>query len=204
MDSNHTINMGHGQLIDIVATAPDTWELKFRETERPDEGAPPLADIRVEAVDSVGAIHALTVSAGPNRHAVLAKGSVAGAYRARVMVMHGDHFHSREAFLPGKSAIAPSHGPSGGALVAFPEGAVEAKLVSPEAFELVFAGTTPTPESIKLQAIGPRAENFQVRNLNTRAGDRAGTLVAEGKIKDATYLRVTLASGASRSVPIVR
>jgi hypothetical protein len=205
--------MGHGQMVDIVERGPDLWELVFSEAGKADYPAPPLAEIKVEAIDTDGAIHPLTVSASGRRSSVLATGRVDTAYRARVMVMHGDHFHTRESLLPGKSEIAPRTGSNGGTLVRFDALVVEAQLVSPDTFTLHFASSqgapaaVPTPDAVVMQAIGPKAEDFQIRNLTARAGDKPGSILASGKIKDATHLRLTLRNARGvevRSVPIVR
>jgi hypothetical protein len=205
--------MGHGQMVDIVEQGPDRWELIFSEAGKTNYVAPPLKDIKVEAIDANGAIHALSLAASGKNASIVASGRVAGAYRARVMVMHGDHFHTRESLLPGKSDVAPKAGANGGSVASFTTTSVEAKLVAPDAFELRFASpqgaamAPPAAESIVMQAIGPKAEDYQIRNLALRSGDAPGTLVASGKIKDATYLRLTLKSDAAvevRSVPVIR
>ena len=212
MSQPNAIHMGHGQMVDIVARSETEWELVFSEAGVAAYKAPPLGDIKVEAIDAAGAIHPLTVGASGSISSVLAAGHVAGAYRARVMVMHGDHMHTRESLLPGKQAIAAKPGPGGGTLIEFAAASVEAKLVADDSFELrFFAGAAPidppAPEHAVAQAIGPSAENYQIRNLAMRSGDLPRTLVASGKIKDATYLRLTVKTGAAqeiRSVPVIR
>jgi hypothetical protein len=213
MSQTSSIHMGHGQMVDIREHGADQWELVFSEAGRTDYPAPPLADIKVEAIDAAGAIHPLQVAASGRKSSVLARGHVAGAYRARVMVMHGDHFHTREALLPGRAAITPRTGANGGALVQFASVTVEARLVAADTFELEFRSpqglplASPAADSVVMQAIGPKAEDYQIRNLATRAGDKPGTLAATGKVKDAAYLRLTLRNGAAsevRSVPVVR
>ncbi len=212
MPQHDGIHMGHGQMVDIVAHGPDLWELVFSQDGIAGYQAPPISDIKVEAIDSDGKIHPLAIAAG-SPSSVFAAGHVAGAYRARVMVMHGDHFHTREALLPGRTTAPGVAGSSGGSLVRFQTTQVEAKLIAPDAFELRFSTaqgapmTTPAPENVVMQAIGPKAEDYQIRNLATRAGDQPATLIATGKIKDATYLRLTLKTAGDaevRSVPVVR
>ena len=208
MSQPNSIHMGHGQMVDIVARGADQWDLVFSEDGKANYQAPPLADIKVEAIDGDGVVHPLAVSKGSSADTVLASGRVGGAYRARVMVMHGDHFHTRESLLPGKSAVAAKTGANGGAMIRFSSATVEARLIAADTFEIQFASAAaPTPENVVMQAIGPKAEDYQIRNLATRAGDKPGTLIASGKIKDAAYLRLTLKSGGTgevRSVPVVR
>ena len=212
MTSSHSMHMGHGQMVDIHERGADRWELVFSEAGIANYKAPPVADIRVEAIDADGAVHPLAVAAA-GVSSVFASGAVAGARRARVMVMHGDHFHTREGLLPGKSEPAAKAGARGGSLAAFAGVTVEARLSAPDTFELAFLtpqgapAPAPAPEAVAMQAIGPRAEDYQIRNLATRAGEAPGTLLASGKVKDAAYLRLTLKDGAgaqSRSVPVIR
>lgn len=211
MSGANSIAMGHGQMVDIVGREAGGWELVFSEAGVTEYKAPPVGDVRVEAIDADGVVHPLAVSPG-GVSSVIAMGNVAGAYRARVMVMHGDHFHTRESLLPGMRERTPREGPGGGALLRFATLDAEAKLVAADSFELSFAagGTAidpPAPETVVAQAVGPKAENFQIRALAVRAGDRPRTLVASGKIKDATYVRLTLKNGATaetRSVPVIR
>lgn len=211
MTGANSIAMGHGQMVDIVARDAGRWELVFSEAGVAEYKAPPLADVRVEAIDAAGVVHPLAISAG-GVSSVIASGNVAGAYRARVMVMHGDHFHTRESLLPGKQEKAPTEGPGGGALLRFAGVDAEAKLVAADSFEISFSSNgaavePPAPDTIVAQAIGPKAENFQIRALAVRAGDRPRTLIASGKIKDATYVRLALKDGmaaGTRSVPVIR
>ena len=213
MPTPNAIHMGHGQMVDIQEPGAGQWQLMFSEAGVADYKAPPLADIKVEAIDGDGNIHALSVGSSGNPSAVLVKGHVAGARRARVMVMHGDHYHTRESVLPGKAELAPVPGAQGGSVVRFGAATVEAKLVAADAFELHFTTLQgapmppPSADAVVMQAIGPKAEDYQIRNLTMRAGDKPGTLIASGKVKDATHLRLTLKSGSAaevRSVPVIR
>ena len=80
-------------------------------------------------------------------------------------------------------------------------------LTAPDILSLCFPTAAPKPEQVIVQAIGPKAEDYQIRNLATRAGGDASTLLASGKIKDAAYVRVTLNRDGNqhvRSVPLVR
>ena len=211
MSQPASIHMGHGQMVDIVARGADQWEIVFSEAGVAQYKAPPVAEVKVEAIDADGAVHPLKIAAG-GASSVMAGGHVAGARRARVMVVHGDHFHTRESLLPGAAAVVPQAGPQGGALARFGAAAVEVILSAPDTFELSFysdgaAAGPPPPDSVVMQAIGPRAEDYQIRNLEIRAGARPGTLIASGKIKDAVFLRLTLNNGSGaelRSVPVIR
>lgn len=206
-----SIHMGHGQMVDIVPRGEGQWEIVFSEAGVPEYKAPPLNEVEVDAIDQDGRIHPLTISESGNISSVLASGHVAGAYRARVRVVHGTHFHTRESLLPGASPLPPKPGPQGGALTVLDGGeSVEVKPLDPERWQIIFLKDgaplpPPPPETVVVQAVGPRAEDYQIRNLTTEAGPSA-SLVAFGKIKDATHARLTVKSGAGeqiRSFPIV-
>jgi hypothetical protein len=212
MSQPASIHMGHGQMVDIVTVAPDAWELVFSEAGVADYKAPPLAEVEVDAIDAAGKIHPLAISAGSNGSRVKASGQVAGAYRARVRVLHGDHFHTRESLLPGASAVTPAQGPSGGALASFGDGlGIEVSWIDPTRWQLAFLrdgrpASAPAPAAIVAQAVGPRAEDYQIRNLATEPGPTGETLVVAGKIKDATHARLTLKGATGdeiRSIPII-
>ena len=201
MSQTNSIHMGHGQIVDIAPRGANAWEVIFSEAGVNEYKAPAPADIKVEAIDAEGRVHPLSVEPGGSVSSVIAAGFAAGARRARVMVMHGDHFHTREALLPGQADLAAEKGPGGGSLVRFSGGAVEAKLIAMDTFELSFGGApAPAPGDVVMQAVGPRAEDFQIRNLAITPGGRPQTLLATGKVKDATHLRLSLKSGAASEV----
>ena len=207
MSATGSIHMGHGQMVDIVARGADQWEVVFSEAGVAEYKAPPLAEVELDAIDGEGRIHPLKVSESGKVSSVLASGKVAGAYRVRVRVVHGTHFHTREALLPGVTPVRPEVGPNGGSLTKLGAGAsVEFKRLDEERWELIFAGkATPAADKVVVQAIGPRAEDYQIRNLATEPGGKPSTLVAKGKIKDATYARLTITTEAGaevRSVPV--
>jgi len=212
MSQPASIHMGHGQMVDIITVGTGAWELVFSEGGVADYKAPPLAEVEVDAIDTSGRIHPLAISAGSDSSRVQASGHVASAYRARVRVLHGDHFHTRESLLPGAGAIAPMPGPNGGALARFDDGLdIELNWIDPTRWQLAFLRdgkptTAPGPATVVAQAVGPRAEDYQIRNLVTETGLTGETLIVGGKIKDATVARLTLkgATGEQvRSIPIV-
>lgn len=208
MSQAASIHMGHGQMVDIVALGGDKWNIVFSEPGVENYKAPPLAEVEADAIDPAGRIYPLKISAGDTVSSVQASGHVAGAYRVRMRVLHGDHFHTRESLLPGAVAISPKAGAHGGALGELENGGtVEIKSLSPTQWELIFSGANaPAAADVVVQAIGPRAEDYQIRNLTTEAGSGGKSLIASGKIKDAIYARVTIKSNGSeviRSFPII-
>lgn len=211
MTQPSSIHMGHGQMVDIVSKGSDAWELVFSEAGISDYKAPPLSEVEVDAIDQDGKIHALAISAGSNVSSIRASGHVAGAYRARVRVVHGTHFHTRESLLPGVSPVAPKLSAQGGALTALDDGtSVEIKSIDPARWQITFLRdgapiAPPSADAVVVQAVGPKAEDYQIRNLTTETGDLPSTLIAGGKIKDADYARLTIkADGREqiRSFPI--
>ncbi|WP_342359306.1 hypothetical protein [Terrarubrum flagellatum] len=212
MSQTASIHMGHGQMVDIVALAGDKWDIVFSEAGVENYKAPPLVEVEADAIDQAGRIHPLKISAGDSVSSVRASGHVAGAYRVRMRVLHGDHFHTRESLLPGASAIAPKAGARGGAQAELGDGkTIEIKSLSPTHWELLFSSggvvaTPPAAGEVVVQAIGPRAEDYQIRNLTTSAASDGKSLIASGKIKDATHARVTIKSNGAeliRSFPII-
>jgi hypothetical protein len=211
MSEQPSIHMGHGQMVDIVGKTSDKWEITFSEAGVADYQAPPLNEIEADAIDVSGKIHPLAIAAGPSGSTVVASGQIDGAYRVRVRVWHGTHFHTREAFLPGAAPIEAVMGPNGGSLAAF-DGSlqVEVKPVDATTWELLFLkDATPieplATEAVVVQAIGPKAEDYQIRNLKTESPGNGKTLIVEGKIKDAVYARISIAKDGGeivRSIPI--
>lgn len=210
MSEQPSIHMGHGQMVDIVGKSSDKWEIVFSEAGVSDYKAPPLNEVEADAIDVSGQIHALAITAGPSQSTVVASGRVDGAYRVRVRVWHGTHFHTREAFLPGAAPIEAVTGPNGGSLATFEGNQVEIKPIDATTWELFFLKDAisiapPAAESVVVQAIGPKAEDYQIRNLKTENSSDGKTLIVEGKIKDAVYARISIAKDGGeivRSIPI--
>ena len=207
-----SIHMGHGQMVDIAARSAGQWEVIFSEAGKPQYQAPPLAEVEADAIDTGGNVHPLTISAGDSISSVLASGQVAGAYRVRVRVVHGTHFHTRESFLPGAAPLPPRIGKHGGALIATgAETSIEIRTRNAETWELLFlsggAVTAPPPAAdIIVQAVGPKAEDYQIRNLAIEPNETNSALLAIGKIRDATHARITINIGGTqeiRSAPII-
>jgi hypothetical protein len=211
MSLKELIHMGHGQMVDVINRKPDQWELVFSENGVDDYKAPPLEEIGVDIIDNDGQVHTLKVSAGGRRSSVFANGAVANPYRVRVRVLHGTHFHTRESVLPGAAPRAPQLGQHGGALAKIGDGSVvEVKTIDAGRWELIYlkdgkAAPLPAATEVVVQAIGPKAEDYQIRNLTTEAAGE-GKLIASGKIRDATHARITVKNGAAEqisSIPIV-
>lgn len=212
MSAATSIHMGHGQMVDIIALSSGQWELVFSEAGKSPYQAPPLAEVEADAIDTDGNIHPLTISASENMSSVLARGHVDGAYRVRLRVLHGSHFHTRESFLPGATPLPPRIGQHGGALASTgPNTSIEIKTIDATKWELLVLHdsvlTAPPPAGdVVVQAVGPKAEDYQIRNLTTEPNEGGSTLIASGKIRDATHARITInAAGRQeiRSVPIV-
>ncbi|WP_246662474.1 hypothetical protein [Rhizobium sp. P44RR-XXIV] len=97
MSEQPSIHMGHGQMVDIVGKTSEKWEIIFSEAGVTDYQAPPPNEIEADAIDVSGKIHPLAIAAGASGSTVVASGQVDGAYRVRVRVWHGTHFHTCEA-----------------------------------------------------------------------------------------------------------
>lgn len=205
MSRQASLHMGHGQMVEIVGRDAGNWDLVFSEAGIENYKAPPVAEVEVDAIDREGTIVPLAISSGG--HSIIrASGEVAGACRARVRVVHGTHFHTREALLPGVEPAAARTGPHGGSLVGLTAGhAVEIKWLDETRWELFFSvngAPTPAPPAgnVVVQAIGPRAEDYQIRNLVTETGGGPTSLIASGKIKDASDGRISVRSASGETI----
>jgi hypothetical protein len=214
MDAKHSqgskIYMGHGQMVDLIAQADGSWELVFSEEGRADYKAPPLNEIKCDAIDPDAAVHSLTISAGPKPSSVIASGKTKDACRARVMVVHGDHFHTREGTLH-PEAVKIASGPNGGSVIALSRGQVEVKVAGEGRIELTFLNNgvktkAPASDNVAVEAIGPRSEDYQVRQLIVFEGGDEATLIASGKVGDADYVRLSVKNNGDaeiKSAPLV-
>ncbi|WP_011579901.1 MULTISPECIES: hypothetical protein [Chelativorans] len=212
MQDKPFIDMGHGQLVNVIDKGSGQWEIVFSEEGNSSYSAPPVAEIGVDAIDIAGKVTPLQVSEGPNPSTVIASGDTANAYRVRVRVWHDTHFHTREAFLRGSRPIEATKGPNGGTVAVFNDGLqVEVRSLEPSKWELIFLNenkpTSPLPaDQVVVQAIGPITENSQVRNLAITPSSEGNSLIAEGKIRDATYARVSIGASEQpmvRSIPLI-
>jgi hypothetical protein len=64
----------------------------------------------------------------------------------------------------------------------------------------------PAPDAVKVEAIGAKCEDYQVRALLVLAGADASTLVASGRVQGATHVRLTVMHGEharTRSGPVL-
>lgn len=206
-----SIHMGHGQMVDIVDQGNGRWDIVFSEAGKPDYKAPPVNEVEIEAIDVNGAVHPLAISAGENPSTIVATGPTENAHRARVRVVHGTHFHTREAAVPGKDPFQAVKGPNGGSFIALgPDAGVEVIASGGGRCELIFLeqgakSKAPSSDDVVVEAIGPRAEDYQVRSLMTLPGSDPAILIASGKIEDATHVRVQINSGGRteiRSAPL--
>lgn len=210
--NTQSIHMGHGQMVDIVGVTGSGFELAFSEAGKPDYVAPPLDEIRVDAIDDKGSVHPLAVTRGSKPSTVAVRGGTDGARRLRIKVLHGSHFHTREGAFPGAAPLAVKTGAGGGSLVPLEDGVeVEVTRSGPGRWLLKWLkdgspARSPACETVEAEAIGPNAEDYQVRQLLLMPGSDPSTLAASGKIGDATHIRLTVREGSSemtRSLPVL-
>jgi hypothetical protein len=209
---SQSIHMGHGQMVDIIDVGNRSWELAFSEAGKPEYRAPPLEEIIVDAIDDSGAVHPLSVAEGSKASTVAVTGDVGRACRVRIMVLHGSHFHTREAAVPGAGLLEARSGTVGGSVIPLDGGAeVEVIRSGPGRWLLKWhkdgvATQAVSEEKIEVEAIGPAAEDYQVRQLLLMPGPDQSTLIASGKVDDATHIRLIVKDGASlvkRSLPVL-
>lgn len=210
IDGDHAwANMGHGQIVHLFDRGSDRWELVFNHEEKGKVAAPPLVEINAEAIGRDGRVHALSVAAGGSEHSVFLGGTPKDAQRARIKVIHGDHFHTREVDLPGRTPAKVVSGSKGGSLIDMGDGLqVE---VAPGGFgrwQLAFADkgkptTAPPIDDIKAESIH---SDGLVRALTLAAGTEPSALFAIGRVNDATHVRLSVTRGGrtlTRAAPVM-
>lgn len=200
-------DMGHGQIVQLLGRSSGRWELAFSKAGQPDYKAPATNEIKVEAIDQNGMIHPLMIVTGPNKSSVAASGRTENAQRARIMVLHGDHFHVREVAVPGAKALGVVAGPSGGSLIDMGhDNLVEVTPAGEGRWQLNFlAQKAPLPADVQVEAVCGRCEESQVRELLVLPGTDKSKLIASGRIQDCTHIRLAIVHGDhfhTRSVPV--
>lgn len=186
------IHMGHGQMVDI-RPADNGWELFFSEDGRTNYPAPPLKDIRLEAIDEHGVIEPVELDKGHNVSSVAINGDLSVAARLRVQVMHGNHFHTREVVGPARFTAEPTIQLADGSTVAISR-------ISAGRLELTWSKNggyveAPSPDTLTIEAIAAPAEMGQVRELLVSRGRGRDTLIGSGNVSDAAFVRLTLTVG---------
>lgn len=211
-DSPIAIDMGRG-LGMLMSDADDgRWKLSFSHADAP-AAAPALDAITVEAIGRNGQCHAMKMFPGSQGSEVYASGPTDKAYRARIIVRHGDHTHKRDVRVPGTADYPLTLGANGGTLISMghdsyievlPAGAERLKITF---FDKDVPTGVPPIADVKADVIGDPAEPDQVRDLVALKGEDAHSLYLQGKIADASYLRLAVIMGDhyhTRCVPVTR
>lgn len=201
------IDMGRGMTIEISDEGDGRWKLAFN---RP---APALDTIEVQAIGRNGQCHPMKMFPGPSGTEVYASGPTEKAYRARIVVSHGDHTHWRDVRLPGTAGYKLTTGTHGGTLISMGHDSyVEVLPVSEHRLKITFLDkhaltAAPPVADVKAEAIAALQNEDQVRDLEILAGDDAHSLSLQGKVADAGYLRLAVMMGDhghTRCVPVTR
>lgn len=201
------IDMGRGMRVEMSDEGDGRWKLAF------DKPAPALDAIEVQAIGRNGQCHPMKMFPGPSAAEVYASGPTEKAYRARIVVKHGDHTHKRDIRIPGTADYPLTLGTHGGTLISMGHDSyVEVLPVSEHRLKITFldkdvlTGVPPVAD-VKAEAIAaPKAED-QVRDLRVAPGDDAHSLFLEGKVGDADHLRLAVIMGDhyhTRCVPVTR
>lgn len=202
-------NMGHGQIVRLFDRGEGRWELLFSLEERGPTAAPPVSEIKVDAIARNGQVRSLTVVGGPGDSSAIASGRTDDAHRARIMVWHGNHFHTREVDVPGSEPVAVTIGARGGSMIDMGhDSLVEVTPANPGQWQLSFIkkgaqDVAPATDDVKAEAI---VADGRVRALTIMAGSQPSTLLAVGNLDDATHVRLAVMHGDhyhTRSVPVV-
>ena len=201
------IDMGRGLAIEMSDEGDGRWKLAFN------KAAPALDAIEVQAIGRNGQCHPMKMFPGPDASAVYASGPTEKAYRARVVVSHGDHLHKRDVRLPGTADYPLTTGTHGGTLISMGHDSyVELLPTSKERWKIIFldkdvlTGVPPIAD-VKAEAIAAPGVEDQVRDLAVLPGDDSHSLFLDGKVADADYLRLAVMMGDhyhTRCVPVTR
>ena len=201
------IDMGMGMVIAMSDDGEGRWKLAFN------HAVPPLDAIEVQAIGRNGQCHAMKMFPGPDAASVYASGPTEKAYRARIVVSHGDHTHKRDIRVPDTADYPLVVGAHGGTLISMghdsyievlPEGTDRLRITFLDKDALT---SVPPVADVKAEAIGESTEDDQVRELTVLPGDDPHSLYLQGTIADAPYLRLAVIMGDhyhTRCVPVTR
>ena len=201
------IDMGRGMAVRMTDDGEGRWRLAF------EHGAPALDAIEVQAIGRNGQCHPMRMFPGPDPSSVFASGPTEKAYRARIVISHGDHTHKRDVRLPGTADYPLTAGPHGGTLISMGHDSyIEVLPAGEDTLKIVFRDKdvltrVPPVADVKAEAIGDETEAEQVRDLTVLPGDDAHSLFLTGKIDGAPTLRLAVMMGDhyhTRCVPVTR
>ena len=201
------VDMGRGLALRMSDEGEGRWKLAFNKP------APELDSVEVQAIGRNGQCHPMKLFPGPDASSIYASGPTEKAYRARIVVSHGDHTHKRDLRIPGTQDYAVTTGSHGGTLISMGHDSfVEVLPVGGDRLKITFLlgdvlTGAPRTADVKADVIGDPAESDQVRDLAVRPGDDAHSLFLEGKVAGASHLRLAVMMGDhyhTRCVPITR
>lgn len=205
---NGMIDMGHGQSVEVMDGGEDgVWVLRFSSEGQSNSKAPNLSDIQVDAIHPDAIVRSLELSPGDDPATVIARGNTKGAYRARVMIKHGDHFHEREENLLGAEDPPIRLGPHGGSQVSLHDDHIEV-VRQKDRLEVHFTSggnpiNAPNVESVTAESVRDHSEDFQVNGLLAIAGGSQSTVRLSGRVADAKYVRIVINGDEGRMIRVV-
>lgn len=190
-------DMGHGQIVAIRPVSANRWEVAFSKEGEANYAAPAVRDIQVEAIDQLGMVHPLLIVGGANKSMVSATGKLDGALRARVIIQHGDHIHTREMRLPGAADIPSAAGPGGGTLIDMGhDNLIEVSSVGAGSLQVKFlAQKAPSADDVVMEAIFKEPVDSQVHELDVTSAGNDTTLNAKGDTKGCSHIRIAIVHG---------
>ncbi len=207
MSAPLSIDMGPGRVVRVSDEGDGRWRLWF-------EGeAPALDAVEVQAIGRNGQCHPMRMFPGPAPGTLFASGPTEKAYRIRITVDHGGSVHKRDVRLPETAGYRLAIGPQGGTLISMGHDSY-VEVVPTEADRLTISfrdkdGRTGAPPvaDVRAEVIGDPSERDQVRDLAVLPGDDPHSLVLQGPIDGAGYLRLAVMMGDhyhTRCVPVTR
>lgn len=201
------IDMGLGLVVQVSDGGDGRWKLSFN------DGAPALDAIEVQAIGRNGQCHPMKMFPGPAADSVFASGPTEKAYRIRIAVHHRDHSHKRDVRLPETEDYRLAIGTNGGTAISMGHDSyVEVLPLGADRLTITFFDkdvptSVPPVADVKAEIIGDPSERDQVRDLAVLPGDDPHSLVLQGPIHGAGYLRLAVIMGDhyhTRCVPVTR
>ena len=201
------IDMGRGLVVQLTDEGDGRWKLAFN------HGVPAPGAVEVQAIGRNGQCHPMKMFPGPDAGSVFASGPTEKAYRVRIAVSHGDHSHLRDVRLPGTADYPLTTGTRGGTLISMGHDSfVEVLPEGADTLRITFLDKdvptgVPALADVKAEVIGDPAEERQVRSLTVAPGTDAHSLLLQGPVDGAAYLRLAVMMGDhyhTRCAPVTR
>ena len=202
------LDWGNGMSATLFDRGNGRFELEFA-------GKPPSTKkVKIDAIDRAGKCRPLVASPAVEGSTIIFNGQTADAYRARVYIIEDDGPIMREVALSGAAPMAYVRGPEGGSLIMIghdgESATAEVLDAGPKSWKLTFEDEgqkikAPRVIDVEVEAIAPSPGEGQIRMLTVAPGPDPFSLLANGEIGGAAYIRLAIRDGNhwhTRCVPL--